>query len=121
MNIVTKINVDSWIINTQYEIHNTSNEISSTTVESALQIAPFLQNKPNFRETQMSVSTIITKNYEQLTMNNELKNKPNTNPIYHGVASGEAGIYHGVASGEAGLKPIKCQNKPNTNPIKPNL
>src|SRR4030042_551999 len=35
-------------------------------------------------------------------MNNELKNKPNTNPIYRGVASGEAGIYPGVAPGEAG-------------------
>jgi hypothetical protein len=44
-------------------------------------------------------------------MNNELKNKANSNPtcselvepIYRGVASGEAGIYRGVASGEAGI------------------
>jgi hypothetical protein len=36
-------------------------------------------------------------------MNNKLKNKPKTNPIYRGVASGEAGIYPGVASGEAGI------------------
>jgi len=75
-------------------------------------------------------------NYEQRTMNIELKNKPNSNPIYpvvasgeagiypvvasgeagiyHGVASGEAGIYHGVASGEAGTNPISDDGRPSS-------
>jgi hypothetical protein len=43
-------------------------------------ISKNLQNKANFLDAQMNVSTDITTNYEQLTMNNELKNEPNTNP-----------------------------------------
>jgi hypothetical protein len=50
-----------------------------------------MQNKANFRKRQMCINTVITKNYEQLTMNNELKNKPKTKPIYPGLAYGEAG------------------------------
>ena len=65
----------------------------------------------------MKVSTVITRNYEQRTMNIELKNKPNSNPIYHGVASGEAGIYHGVASGEAGIYHGVASGEAGTNPI----
>ena len=52
-----------------------------TLVERALQIRPFMQNKPNLPKAQMNLSTVLTKNYEQITMNNELKNKPNTKPI----------------------------------------
>jgi hypothetical protein len=51
-------------------------KLDSTNVECSLQIAPFMQNKPNFRKTQMNVTYFISKNYEQRTMNNELKNKP---------------------------------------------
>jgi len=50
-----------------------------------------MQNKPNLLNAQMNVSTIKTMNYEQITMNNANKNKPNTNPTCRGVASGEAG------------------------------
>jgi len=60
----------------------------------------------------MNVNTVETMNYEQRTMNYEIKNKANSNPIriqfYRGVAPGEAGsnpIYPVVASGEAGTKP----------------
>jgi len=37
----------------------------------------FMQNKPNFLDAQMNVSSVKTMNYEQITMNNEPKNKPN--------------------------------------------
>jgi len=47
----------------------------------------------------MNVSTVITKNYEQLTMDNELK----TNPIQ--------------TQYEANTNPKQTQNKPNSNPI----
>jgi len=53
----------------------------STTVENPLQIHPFLTNKANFRKSQMNVNTVITMNYEQRTMNYEIKNKANSNPI----------------------------------------
>jgi len=35
------------------------------------------QNKPNFEIAQMNVSPVKTMNYEQITMNSKLKNKPN--------------------------------------------
>jgi len=41
-----------------------------------------MQNKANFRKSQMNVSPVKTMNYEQLTMNYANKNKPNSKPIY---------------------------------------
>jgi len=80
-----------------------------TTVEDSLQIDPFMQNKPNFRKSQMNVNAIIIKDYENETLSRRGKNKPNSNPI------------------KPNTKPIKAnkmpkqtQNKPKTNPIKPN-
>jgi hypothetical protein len=67
-------------------------QFSSTTVESALQIHPFLQNEPNFRKSQVNVTVFITMNYEQMDTWSIRKNKPKT-------------------------KPIQTQYKPNTNPI----
>ena len=40
-----------------------------------------MRNKPNFRKTQMNLTSFLTTNYEQRTMNYEVKNKPNSNPI----------------------------------------
>jgi|GEM_PF-5831300 len=76
---------------------------TSTTVESALQIRLFMQNKPNFRKSQMNVNTVITMNYEQRTMNYEIKNKPNSKPIQ--------------SQFKPNTKPIQTQYKANTNPI----
>jgi len=36
-----------------------------------------MQNKPNSLDTQMNVTSVKTMNYEQITMNNANKNKPN--------------------------------------------
>jgi len=55
--------------------------LPSTTVESALQIDLFMQNKPNFRKAQMNVSSLITKDYRKNDAFAVRKNKPNTNPI----------------------------------------
>jgi len=54
-----------------------------------------MQNKPNFQKDQMSVSAVLTNDYDNWTLGERGKNKPNTNPI-------------------------QTQYKPNTNPIKPN-
>jgi len=75
----------------------------STLVENPLQIDPFLTNKANFPKSQMNVSPVLTKNYEQLTMNNELKNKPNSNPIQ--------------TQYKANTNPIQTQYKANSKPI----
>jgi len=80
-----------------------------TLVVSALQIRPFMQNKANFRKSQMNVNKVITRAYEHKDTWWSGKNEPKTNPIYPCVASGEAGtnpIYPCVASGEAGSNPI---------------
>jgi len=52
----------------------------STTVESSLQIAHFMQNKPNFQKDQMNVSQVSTKDYEDKTLGERGKNKPNSKP-----------------------------------------
>jgi len=94
--------------------------VASTTVERALQIHLFLTNKANFQKSQMNVTFFITEDYGKMDTWSNRKNKaktkpiqsqykPNTNPIYPVVASGEAGsnpIYPVVASGEAGTNPI---------------
>ena len=53
----------------------------STTVENPLQISHFMQNKPNFPESQMNVNKVLTKDYENKTLGEHGKNKPNSNPI----------------------------------------
>jgi len=48
---------------------------------SALQIALFMQNKPNFKKDQMNVSRVSTRDYEKKDTWLSGKNKPNSNPI----------------------------------------
>jgi len=41
-----------------------------------------MQNKPNLLDAQMNITSVKTKNYEQITMNNANKNKPKqTQPV----------------------------------------
>ena len=51
-----------------------------TTVESALQIRPFMQNEPNFRKSQMNVNKLLTKDYEKKTLGERGKKQSQTNP-----------------------------------------
>ncbi len=52
----------------------------STYVEDSLQIRPFMQNKANFRKSQMNVTNELTRDYEKRTLGERGKNDPNTNP-----------------------------------------
>jgi hypothetical protein len=54
--------------------------ITFTTVEDSLQIGPFLQNKANFRKSQMYVNKVLTREYDNETLSKRGKNKPNTKP-----------------------------------------
>ncbi len=67
--------------------------------------------KPNFRNGEMNVSSTITMNYEQITMNYANKNKPNTKPIQ---TRSEAEIPMGEL-----LRILKPGT--NSNPIYPEL
>jgi hypothetical protein len=51
---------------TTYDIQNTTYEIRT-----------IMQNKPNFQKARMNATSVKTMNYEQITMNNANKNKPN--------------------------------------------
>jgi len=75
----------------------------STTVESSLQIRPFLTNKANFRKSQMNVTCLLTREYEKKDTWWSGKNKANSNPIQ--------------SQFKPNSNPIQTQFKPNTNPI----
>jgi hypothetical protein len=81
-----------------------------TTVESALQIRPFMQNKPNFRKAKMNVSDVYTKEYENVPLCRRGQNKPNTNPIQSQTKPNKANLP--TPSDET--NPIQTQY---TNPI----
>ncbi len=70
------------------ELTTTNNELrtndnchySFTTVERPLQINSFMQNKANFRKSQMNVNKVLTKDYEKRTLGNRGKKQSQTNP-----------------------------------------
>jgi hypothetical protein len=76
---------------------------SSTDIESSLQINLFMQNKPNFRKSQVNVNKLLTRDYENWTLGGVGK----TNPIQ--------------TQYKPNSKPIQTQYKANSNPNKPNL
>ncbi len=71
-----------------HAIRNTSDESRATCDEIALYICRgpstnqllFMQNKPNFRKSQMNVNVYYTKVYKNKTAFRRGKNKPKTNP-----------------------------------------
>ena len=72
---------------------------TSTTIEDSLQIRLFMQNKANFRKSQMNVNKVLTKDYGNIDTWWSGKTKP-------------------IKANQSQLKPIKSQNEPNTNPNK---
>jgi len=81
-----------------------------TLVESALQIRPFMQNKPNFQKSQMNVNLYNTTDYENIANWTLGKNEPKTNPIKANTNPIKANIM-----------PKQTQYKPNTKPNKANF
>jgi len=45
------------------------------------QIQKIMQNKPNFKNTKINVTSFAKKEYEKKTLGQCGKNKPNSNPI----------------------------------------
>jgi hypothetical protein len=57
-------------------------DMPSTPIEDPLQISLFYAKQTQFPKTQMNLSYSFTTNYEQITMTNANKNKPNqTQPV----------------------------------------
>jgi len=84
----------------------------STTVVSALQIAHFMQNKPNFQKAQMNVSRVSTRDYDKWTLGEHGKNKPNSNPIQTQSNPIKANKMPKQTQYKPKTKPIQTQNKP---------
>jgi len=87
-----------------------TNEVRKITYE---KIKLFMQNEPNFRKSQMSVSDLLIRDYGQMDTWSIRKkqsqtnpNKANTNPIQTQYEPNSNPIYPVVASGEAGTNPI---------------
>ncbi len=41
----------------------------------------FMQNKPNFQNAEMNITSALTKDYENIPPTRKCENKPNSNPI----------------------------------------
>ena len=65
----------------------------------------FMQNKPNFQDTQMNVSANMTKDYEKISNPTLGENKPNSNPIQSQT--------NPIKCKKTGSKPKQTQNKAN--------
>jgi hypothetical protein len=76
-----RIRVNPWLINDLRLFKALYNcRDASTDVMSALQIRLFMQNKANFRKSQMNVTKVLTNAYDKRTLGELGKNKPNTKP-----------------------------------------
>ena len=67
----------------------------------------FLKNKAKFKKSQMNVTGLLKRKYEQMDTWSISKNKAKTKPIQ--------------SQFKAKTKPIQTQYKANSNPIKPNF
>jgi len=80
--IIREISVNPWLIKDLrvYKALYICRE-TFTDVMSPLQIRPFMQNKPNFLDALMNVTSFYTVDYEIIANSILCENKPNTNPI----------------------------------------
>jgi hypothetical protein len=69
--------------------------LPSTYVEGPLQIRPFMQNKPNFLDALMNVSTIITKDYDNKIAYRPRKNRPNQTQFESQGRTEKWNVFHG--------------------------
>ncbi len=65
------------------------NTLCSTTVESSLQIGPFMQNEANFQKSQLNVNLYNTRDYEDKSNWTLGENEPNSKPIKANVKIGK--------------------------------
>jgi hypothetical protein len=92
-----------------------------TTVESALQIRPFMQNKANLLDAQMNLTFLITVDYENIANWKLGENKANTKPIKANLLDAQMNVSSFITKEYKNKSNWKLgENKPNTNPIKAN-
>jgi len=105
------------IRNTRYAIRNTSIcplHLSRTLYKSAL----FMQNKPNFRKSQMNVNIFSTKAYENKSNWTLGQNKPNSNPIKPNLRKAQMNVNSLITKDYRKNDDFAVRkNKAKTNPI----
>ncbi len=80
--------------------------------------ALFMQNKPNFRKSQMNVNLYNTTNYERKRDWTLGENKPNTNPIKPNLRKAKMTINSLITKDYRKKDDFAVRkNKPNSNPI----
>jgi len=80
--------------------------------------AHFMQNKPNFRKSQMNVNIYYTKVYKNETAFRRVKNKPNSNPNKPNCRKGKIDAKCVFTKDYRKNDDFAVQkNKPNSNPI----
>ncbi len=101
-----------------------------TLVKKSLQIRLFMQNKANFRKSQMNVYNVITKDYEKRTLGEYGKNEPKTNPKRTqtnpkrtqnepNYKKAKMNVTSYITKGYENISNwVICENEPKTNPIK---
>ena len=90
----------------------------STSVENALQIGSFMQNKPNFPKSQMNVNPYKTTDYENIANWTLGQNKPNSNPIKPNCRKGKIDAKSVFTKDYRKKDDFAVRkNKPNSNPI----
>ncbi len=82
----------------------------------------FMQNKPNFRKSQMNLNLYNTTDYENKSNWTLGENKPNSNPIKANFQKAQMNVNSLITKdyrkNDAFAVP---KNKPNSNPIKANF
>ncbi len=92
--------------------------LPSTSVESALQISSFMQNKPNFQKSQMNVNLYNTTAYENKRNWTLGQSKPNSNPIKPNCRKAQMNVNSLITKDYRKKDDFAVQkNKPNSNPI----
>ncbi len=90
-------------------------KFSSTSVENPLQINLFMQNKPNFRKSQMNVKSYNTTDYENKSNWTLGESKPNSNPI---TRMSKMNVNSFITKDYRKKDDFAVQkNKPNSNPV----
>jgi hypothetical protein len=90
-----------------------------TDVMSALQIKLFLQNKANFRKSQMNVTKVLTKDYGQMDTWSIGKKQSQTNPNKAKLKKAKMNVTSALTKEYENKPPIRAPKKQSQ--FKPNL
>ena len=82
-----------------------------TDVMSALQIRLFMQNKANFRKSQMNVNKVLTRDYEKRTLGERGKKQSQTNPNKAKFKKAKMNVTSIITKGYENKPPIRAPKK----------